>query len=128
MPAGHVAGLEGKGLNYNQHRKNLKERGREFFQRIATVLMHRFLGTMEKLYPLYSPNPSNTSPFCCKCCYQRAEPYCAALIMELIGPMTCKHLLGHGSVTRGDPWLSQRGRGIPSIASIAWPLQWGAFA
>lgn len=29
MPAGHVAGLEGKGLNYNQHRKNkFEERGR----------------------------------------------------------------------------------------------------
>lgn len=25
MPAGHVAGLGGKGLNYNQHRKNLRK-------------------------------------------------------------------------------------------------------
>lgn len=24
MPAGHVAGLEGKGLNYNQHRKKFE--------------------------------------------------------------------------------------------------------
>lgn len=73
MPAGHLAGVEGKGLNYKQHRKNLRKE-EEFSQRIPTVLMHQFLGTMEKLYPLCSPDPSNTFPFCCKC-YQREKPY-----------------------------------------------------
>lgn len=72
VPAGHVAGLGGKGLNYNQHRKNLRKE-EEFFQRILTVLMHRFLSAMEKLHPLYSPNPSNTFPFYCKCWYQRKK-------------------------------------------------------